>query len=422
MIQPLKNTPSIWSLCWVDLPEPLPVEEDFYLPTILLLVGPSFEPLAPPAIFHELDQVEAEEWVAHHFDDLGVPDQLSVWKAPEWVSEEWKYFGRDWKTKVKLVNPPPHEARLQSELAGLQGDSPRVPTLPKSAVAEGLLRNVPRLRSPGKRRATLEKAAEIDPACTAALIELAEMEFQAGRYEKSLGLFAQIEEIERPLLRRRAVRWWTDRTTRPLLRSLFGTMLCQWHLGRAAEAAETGQRLLETDPDDHTGARFYVPLLLLLAGENEEASLFFRHYAVRYPGDMPHAWLSFAWGLTLCLEGDDQGARQKYREGIMANIHIAPRLLGGRPSPEDIYHPSERDEPHSAVEFSGSFGGLWDREAAALRVLRETHEEMGPVLRELVTRRRALVDLMDQRYDPDYRANWTRMVEEEEAFVKKALE
>ena len=268
----------------------------------------------------------------------------------------------------------------------------------------------------------MEKAAEIDPACTAALVELAEMEFQAGQYEKSLGLFAQIEEIERPLLRRPGVRWWTDRTTRPMLRTLFGTMLCQWHLGRAAEAAETGQHLLEIDPDDHTGARFYVPLLLLLAGENEEVSLFFRHYAVRYPGDMPHAWLSFAWALTLCLEGDDQGARQKYREGIMANIHIAPRLLGGRPSPEDIYHPSERDEPHSAVEFSGSFGGLWDREAAALRVLRETHEEMGPVLRELVTRRRALIDLMDQRYDPDYRANWTRMVEEEEAFVKKALE
>jgi len=114
-----------------------------------------------------LDQVEAEEWLAHHFDELGVPDQLSVWKAPEWILEEWKYFGRDWKTKVKLVNPPPHEARLQFELAGLQGDSPRAPSLPKSALAEGLVRNVPRLRSPSKRRSTLEKAVEIDPACTA---------------------------------------------------------------------------------------------------------------------------------------------------------------------------------------------------------------------------------------------------------------
>ena len=50
----------------MDLPEPLPVEKDFFLPTILLLVGPTFEPLAPPTIFHELDQVEAEELLAHH--------------------------------------------------------------------------------------------------------------------------------------------------------------------------------------------------------------------------------------------------------------------------------------------------------------------------------------------------------------------
>ena len=147
--------------------------------------------------------------------------------------------------------------------------------------------------------------------------------------------------------------------------------------------------------------------------------MFFRDYAARYPGDMPNAWLSFAWALTLCLEGDDQGARQKYREGMMANIYIAPRLLGERPPPEDIYHPSERDEPHSAVEFAGSFGGLWDREAAAMRVLRDAHEEMRPALEELIVRRRALVDLMDQRYDPEYRAKWARMVDEEEAFVKK---
>ena len=419
MIQPLRNEPSVWSLVWVDVPEPLPVEEDFFLPVILLLAGPSFEPLVAPEIFSELDQVQAEEWVARHFDDLGVPDQLLVWKAPEWVAEDWKFFGRDWKTKVKLVNPPPHEARLQSELAGLKGEA-RPPAVPKPAVADGLVRNVARLRSAGKRRATLEKAAEIDPGCTAALVELAEMEFHAGNYERSLELAGRVEETDRPLLRRRAAQWWTDRATRPLLRAMFGIMLCQWHLGRAAEAAETGRRLLEIDTADHLGARFYVPLFDLLAGEHEAAALFFRDYASRYPGDMPNAWLSFAWALTLCLEGDDQGARQKYREGMMGNIYIAPRLLGERPPPEDIYHPGERDEPHSAVEFAGAFGGLWDREAAALRVLRDAHEEMRPVLAELIARRRALSDLMDQRYDPDYRAKWTRMLDEEEAFVKKA--
>ena len=420
MIQPLKNEPSVWSLCWVDLPEPLPVEEDFFLPVILLLTGPSFEPLAPPEIFPELDQVQVEEWVARHFDDLGAPDQLQVWKAPEWVAEDWKFFGRDWKTKVKMVNPPPHEARLQSELAGVKGES-RMPSVPKPAVAEGLVRNVSHLRSPGKRRATLEKAAEMDPGCTAALVELAEMDFQAGNYERSLELAARVEEADGPLLRRRDVHWWADRATRPLLRAIFGIMLCQWHLGRAAEAGETGRRLLEIDASDHLGARFYIPLFDLLAGEHEDAALFFRDYAARYPGDMPNAWLSFGWALTLCLEGDDQGARQKYREGMMGNIYLAPRLLGERPPPEDIYHPGERDEPHSAVEFAGAFGGLWDRDASALRVLREAHEEMRAVLSELIVRRRALVDLMDQRYDTDYRAKWTRMMDEEEAFVKKVL-
>jgi hypothetical protein len=107
---------------------------------------------------------------------------------------------------------------------------------------------------------------------------------------------------------------------------------------------------------------------------------------------------------------------------MLANIYIAPRLLGDRPPPEDIYHPGERDEPQSAAEFDGSFGGLWDREASALRILREAYDELRPVLAELVARRAALSELMDQRYDPEYREKWMRMVEEEEAFVKKTLQ
>ena len=421
MIRPLKKDPSVWSLCWVDLREPLPVEDDFFLPTILLLVGPEFDPLAPPEIVHEVDQVQAEEWLARIFDDLGAPDELLVWKAPEWVAEDWKYFARDWKTKVKMVAPPPHEARLQSELAGGVSAS-RPPEISNVGLSAGLVRNFPRLRSQGKRRATLEKAVELDPANTAARVELAEMEFHAGHYEKSRQMAEEIERIDAPLLRQRSVQWWVDRDTRPLLRALHGQMLCHWHLGRAADAAEIGQRALAINPMDHLGARFYTPLFLLLAGENDEASAFFRHYAQNYPGDMPNAWLMFAWALTLCLEGDDQGARKKYREAMLANIYIAPRLLGERPPREDIFHPSERDEPQSAVEFAGSFGGLWDREASAMRVLRDTQEEMRQLIGEVVKRRARLAELMDQRYDPDYRAKWNRMLDDEEQFVKTALE
>jgi tetratricopeptide (TPR) repeat protein len=422
MIQPLRSAPSIWSLCWVDLPEPLPVEGDFFLPTVMLLTGPGFEPLVSPEIVGELDQLHAEDWVARHFDDLGVPDQLVVWKAPEWVAEDWKFFGRDWKTKVKLVPAPPHEARVQHQVASSgAAKAGGISGISRQAVADGLVRNVSRLRSPRKRRATLEKAAETDPGNTASRIELAEIEFHAGHYERSLAIAMDVETIDEPVVRRRGVQWWTDRSTRPYLRALFGQMLSHWHLGRAPEAAELGWRLLDLDPKDHLGARFYTPLFLLLAGEHEEASLFFQDYETRYPADMPNAWLGFAWGLSLSLEGDDQAARQKYREGMLANIHIAPRLLGERPPPEDIYHPSERDEPHAAAEFDGSFGGLWDREAAALRILRDAHEELRPVLAELIKRRRAMAEIMDQRYDPDYRATWQRLVEEDEAFVRSVL-
>ncbi|MFM8719126.1 MAG: hypothetical protein ACKOFH_06280, partial [Chthoniobacterales bacterium] len=407
MIQPLKKDPSVWSLCWVDLGEPLPIEEDFFLPTVLLLVGPRFEPLVTPEIVAELDQIATEDWLSRHLDELGAPDELLIWKAPEWVAEDWKFFGRDWKTKVRLVAPPRHEAKLQEQFGGVS--SPRGPERTVSDVSAGLIRNARRLRSLRKRRATVEKAVEIDDTNYEAKIELADMEMSSGQYARALEIFAEVDDALSPAFKRRSPDWWNDEATRPLLRSLSGTMLCQWHLGRAGDAADAAQRLLHLDGSDHMGARFYLPLFLLLAAEHESASAFFAHYAKHYPKDMPNAWLSFAWGLVLCLEGDDQGARAKYREGMFTNIYIAPRLLGDRPPPEDIYHPTERDEPQSAAEFAGAFGGLWEREAQALRVLRDTYEESAEALGELVERRTRMAAFMNQHYDPEYRAKWTKL-------------
>lgn len=422
MIQPIKSEPSVWSLCWVDLKEPLPVEDDFFLPVILLLVGPRFEPLAPPWIVHELDQIAAEDWLSRQLDDLGTPDQLLVWKAPEWMPEDWKFFGRDWNLKVRLVAPPHHEARLQGQIPGAEGRSlPHPGEMSPAEVSAGLLRHARRLHSMRKRRATIEKAVELDESNYDAKIGMSDMELASGQYARALAMYGHVEGELSSVFKRRSPRWWDDDATRPLLKACSGMMLCQWHLGRAVEAADTAQRLLNMDPADHMGARFYLPLFLLLAGEREAASAFFRHYVKAYPEDTPNAWLSFAWGLVLCLEGDDQGARRKYREGIFGNIHMAPRLLGERALPEDIYHPTEREEPHAAMEFVGAFGGLWEREAAALRILRETHEEAAEALKRLVERRTRMANFMNQHYDPNYREKWMRLLEEDERLVKKEI-
>ncbi|MFM8718669.1 MAG: hypothetical protein ACKOFH_03900, partial [Chthoniobacterales bacterium] len=61
----------------------------------------------------------------------------------------------------------------------------------------------------------------------------------------------------------------------------------------------------------------------------------------------------------------------------------------------------------------------WEREAQALRVLRDTYEESAEALGELVERRTRMADFMNQHYDPEYRAKWTKLLDEDERLVKE---
>ena len=62
---------------------------------------------------------------------------------------------------------------------------------------------------------------------------------------------------------------------------------------------------------------------------------------------------------------------------------------------------------------------MWEREAQALRVLREAHEEASDALGELVERRTRMADYMNQHYDPEYRAKWNKLLDEDERLVKE---
>ncbi len=423
MIQPIKRAATEWSLCWIELAEPLPVEGDFFLPTFLILVKDGWDPVVPPEIIEEPDQVLAEEWVARVFEEHGAPDRLQVWSAEEWNDDEWRSFGRDWKVKVRVVKPPLFEEQIFEQLqSAAHTDAVSIPAeATRRDIARGLVRSARRMKSVRKRRASLERAVEIDPGCALARVELAEMDFHRGKYEESLSAAEEIIHMESRWFSQPRVHWWIDSETRPLLRAMYGAMMCKWHLGQYEEAAGVGDRILEILPEDHLGVRFTVPLLRLQAGDQEEASAFFRWYEQRYRDDLVQPSLFFAWGYTLCLDGDDQGARQKYRAGMLSNLYIAPRLLGFRGPPEDIYHPTERDDPQFATDFATSFGGLWDRDASAMRILRETYEEMQPVLRELIAMRARLADFLDQRYEPAFKERWMKLVQEDEAFVRSVL-
>ena len=57
---------------------------------------------------------------------------------------------------------------------------------------------------------------------------------------------------------------------------------------------------------------------------------------------------------------------------------------------------------------------LWDREPGALRLLREVWQEIQPRIEKIIRQRENMLDLQDQRYDPDFKTKWQNLANEEE--------
>jgi hypothetical protein len=80
--------------------------------------------------------------------------------------------------------------------------------------------------------------------------------------------------------------------------------------------------------------------------------------------------------------------------------------------------PNDRAEPAYASDFIESYAVLWDREAGALRLLRELHGELQPRVEQIVSHRALMADFQDQRYDPDYKKTWQELVAEDERLIR----
>jgi tetratricopeptide (TPR) repeat protein len=210
------------------------------------------------------------------------------------------------------------------------------------------------------------------------------------------------------------VRWWDDPSTRPYLRAIHGRAMTLWHHGHYAEAAAELEGLLEINPRDNQGARFFIPMLRLLAGDLPRAAAAFTSFDASYPGDYPEPALLFGRALCLSLEGDEAAARAKYREGILQNIYIAPLLLEEPAPPRAIWLPNDRADPTYASEFLDSYAVLWDSESGSLRLLREVWTAITPQIHTLVAHRRHMLDVQDQRYDPDFKTLWQTMLDEDD--------
>lgn len=419
MVQPLKSTRTTWTLFWIDLDEPLPAGPDFILPTLLIVIDGSGSPVAPPEILEELDQARIETLLGTLIDRLGAPDKLIIGESEDWEEEAWNDFAEDYSVslqfnRVTSRNRDEMSAITQKVVAHYANDSP-----PDSrSLATGLVNTALRVHSESKKIALLKKAIASDADCSPAHVELADAEFRRGDWTRALRGYDDAIAREQPRWATASPTWWIDRETRPYLRGVFGRAMTLWHQGRHLASADALIRLLEINSTDHQGARFLIPMVNLLGDDYDAANLAFASYEDRYPKDYVEPAFFFGWGLCHAHFGRDAEAIERFEKAVLKNIYIAPQLLDLPIPTAHLWQPSDRADGTYARDFLDSYSVLWERVPAASRALREAHARQESRLQELLTLRAEMFDYQDQRYDPNYKANWKILTDRDEALSK----
>lgn len=432
MIQPLGSSQVVWAASWSESERPALLDGEIVLPVAIAVVEGAMHRLLQGECRPEIDQRQLENLFSRLIQQHGSPDEIVLPKSRLWDARAWKTFSRDFGTRIRVIKPDTGEAprvlgvaRLAAEelnARSLQRAADGISAHPPKDVARALAHNARRMHSHEKRRRMLEVALEIDGQCAAANLDMADMEMQRGAWKPARTHYevAELAEVER--WRGRNPEWWFDRETRLYLRAIHGRLLVEWNLGNYETASEQALRLLETNPADHQGVRFILPLLYLLGEQGDLALSFYGDYERNYCGDMQEPGFLFGWGLALYQDGREREAQRRYRQAMVRNVYIAPLLLDAALPDPDVWHPGERAEPEYADEFFDSFAVLWDRDPASLRMLREVYHNVLPSLDPLMALRAKIADRQDQRYDPDYEATWKRLVEEERRLSESIIQ
>ncbi len=419
MIQPLRATKEIWSFNWFDLNVPIQFGSLVMLPTCLYVVHRHSAMLIGHEFVRETDQRRAELLLHRLFQEKGVPDELQIPDFEEWDESVWQSLSREYHCEINLVDIEEGESvqeednPIQSQISGLITGSAQnlLLTHGPGFLAHGLVRAVKHVRSPEKKRALLTKALELAEDLPEALVELADLELQEGNIDSATEKFSAAAEVAAP--------FHTPGESSCYVRAQHGRILAAWQKGDLPQAIAIGEETVLENPTDHSGIRFLLPLLQLLAGQAEQAREFFDWYAQKFVDDLEEPGFCFGWGLVLFDSDEEKSSAFRYRRGMAQNLYLAPLLLDlPEPSPE-IWQHNERGDLQYAADFVNSFGVLWERDAAAARFLREVYLEESPHLEQLILIRQKMADFQDQRYEPKHRELWQNFLDQEKMLLQR---
>src|SRR6202008_2247211 len=418
MILPLRSTREVWMFDWFDLDVPIQFGSMFILPTCLYIVHRDSRLLLGHEFVRELDQRRVELFLHRIFQERGSPDELLVPDLDEWDEIVWQGLSREYQCQINLIDVEPTEEgsreaeSIESQLSNLIAGSAEnlLATHGETFVAQGLVKAVHHTRSREKRRALLAKALELSENLPEALVELADLELQDGNVDSAGEKFANAAA--------NSVGFHVPGESSCYIRALHGQVLTAWQRGDLAQAIQMGEHLLNSNPIDHPGIRFLIPLLQLLAGQIDESQEYFSWYQKNYPNDIEDPGFQFVWALSLVDRDEEKAAAEKYRRGMIQNLYLAPLLLDIPEPAPDIWQHNDRGDIQYAADFLNSFGLIWERDAAAVRFLREVYTDSNALLEQLIVLRRKMAEFQDHRYEPKHREIWQQLIEQEQALIK----
>jgi tetratricopeptide (TPR) repeat protein len=418
MIQPLRATRETWRVDWFDLQVPIQFGAMFIMPTCIYVIHRFTGLLVGHEFVRELDQRRAEMLIHHLFQERGIPDEIQIPDIEEWDEAVWQGLSREYHCEVQLIEDDREDAetseyesirqRLDAMVSGPA--QTLLASMGPKYIAQGLVQGLKHVRSIDKKRALIGKALELAEDLPEALVELADLDLQDGNLDAAAENFAKAAAG--------SAGFHIAGEPGCYIRARHGQLLTAWQRGDLTQAIQVGEELLAANQIDHSGVRFLLPLLQLLAGQVDEAQEFFDRYQQVYPNDLEDPGFHFGWALSLADQDREKEATEKYRKGMIQNLYLAPLLLDVPEPAPDIWQHNDRGDLQYAVDFLNSFGLLWERDAAAVRFLREVYTEATPFLDRLIALRQKMAEFQDHRYEPRHREIWQSLVEREQELIK----
>ena len=199
-------------------------------------------------------------------------------------------------------------------------------------------------------------ALKLDPNCVDAYNILAEdapsMEKAASLYKKGMGIGQK--ELGETYFKQNMGHFWGLFETRPFMRTKFNYAQTLFHLGKRKEAIHQMVELLNLNPVDNQGVRFFLFIAFVDNGELEKARNLLDDFSEGY------ARGTFNRALLEILEhGFTPKAAKLMKEAKKKNKHVIPYLLGKKRLPSELPSSYRIGDENEAIIYADEHLHIW---------------------------------------------------------------